>query len=34
MFRAGITILALAQCAELKGSARSFLEALSASLGL
>ena len=34
MFRAGITVLALAQCAKLKGSARAFLEGLSASLGL
>ena len=34
MFRTGITVLALAQSAELKGSARSFLEDLSASLGL
>ena len=34
MFRAGITVLALAQGAELKGSAKSFLEDLSASLGL
>ena len=34
MFRTGITVLALAQDAELKGSARAFLEGLSASLGL
>ena len=34
MFRTGITVLALAQSAELKGSARSFLVDLSASLGL
>ena len=34
MFRAGITVRALAQCAELRESARRFLEDLSASLGL
>ena len=34
MFRTGITVLALAQDAELKGSARAFLEGLAASLGL